>query len=199
MPEWPWRYRSRSKVISRDTPSHASDHLCLIWKESIQNCRRYRADTTCGTDGRTDGRTEWNQYTPPTTSLFGGYNELQCPLSTSWIEGTRWITSKKLKLNRQLVIIVENHILTDRTDERVDMRHTIIRPTSIGHKKNIITAENIYVIIATYIYFKVFEAKEFCRDQIHFSIWNTMQNTWKTFQNSMLFEYLERWKHKILT
>ena len=29
-------------------------------------------------DGRTDGRTEWNQYTPPPTSLFeggGGYNE----------------------------------------------------------------------------------------------------------------------------
>ena len=25
-----------------------------------------------GTDGRTDGRTEWNQYTPPTTSLCEG-------------------------------------------------------------------------------------------------------------------------------
>ena len=43
--EWPWRYRSRSKVITCDTPSHASDHLYQIWKESIQNCRRYRADT----------------------------------------------------------------------------------------------------------------------------------------------------------
>ena len=43
--KWPWRYRSRSKVITRDTPSHASDHLYQIWKESIQNCRRYRADT----------------------------------------------------------------------------------------------------------------------------------------------------------
>ena len=43
--EWPWRYKSRSKVITCDTPSHASDHLYQIWKESIQNCRRYRADT----------------------------------------------------------------------------------------------------------------------------------------------------------
>ena len=43
--EWPWRYRSRSKVITCDTPSHASDHLYQIWKESIQNCRCYRADT----------------------------------------------------------------------------------------------------------------------------------------------------------
>ena len=42
----------------RDTPSHGSDHLCLIWKESIHNCRWYGADTACGTDGRTDGRTE---------------------------------------------------------------------------------------------------------------------------------------------
>ena len=29
----------------------------------------------CGTDGQTDGRTEWNQYTPPTTSLCVGYNK----------------------------------------------------------------------------------------------------------------------------
>ena len=42
--EWPWRYRSRSKVTC-DTFSHASDHLYQIWKESIQNCRHYRADT----------------------------------------------------------------------------------------------------------------------------------------------------------
>ena len=43
--EWPWRYRSRSKVITCDTPSHASNHLYQIWKESIQNYRRNRADT----------------------------------------------------------------------------------------------------------------------------------------------------------
>ena len=43
--EWPWRYRSRSKVITCDTPSHASNHLYQIWKESIQNYRCYRADT----------------------------------------------------------------------------------------------------------------------------------------------------------
>ena len=71
---WPWRYRSRSKVIVCDTPSHGSDHLWLIWKESIQNCRCYRADTAGGTDGRTDGRTDGvKPIYPPTTSLFGGY------------------------------------------------------------------------------------------------------------------------------
>ena len=43
--EWPWRYRSRSKVITCDTPSQASDHWYQIWKESIPNWRRYRADT----------------------------------------------------------------------------------------------------------------------------------------------------------
>ena len=42
--EWPWRYRSRSKVITCDTPSHASNHLYQIWKESIQNYKRYRED-----------------------------------------------------------------------------------------------------------------------------------------------------------
>ena len=43
--KWPWRYRSRSKVITCDTPSHASNHLYQIWKESIKNCSYYRADT----------------------------------------------------------------------------------------------------------------------------------------------------------
>ena len=43
--EWPCRYRSRSKIITCNTPSHASYHLYQIWKESIQNYRRYRADT----------------------------------------------------------------------------------------------------------------------------------------------------------
>ena len=43
--EWPWRYRSRSKVITCNTPSHVSDHLYQIWKETIQNCRCYRAGT----------------------------------------------------------------------------------------------------------------------------------------------------------
>ena len=39
------RYRSRSRVIPCDTPSHAIDYLYQIWKESIQNCRYYRAET----------------------------------------------------------------------------------------------------------------------------------------------------------
>ena len=33
------------KSVTRDTPSNDSDHFCQILKESIQNCRRYRADT----------------------------------------------------------------------------------------------------------------------------------------------------------
>ena len=37
--------RSRSKVMTCNTPPHASDHLYQIWKESIQNCRRYRGNT----------------------------------------------------------------------------------------------------------------------------------------------------------
>ena len=37
--EWPWRYRSRSRVITCDTPSNAIDHLYQIWEESIKNCR----------------------------------------------------------------------------------------------------------------------------------------------------------------
>ena len=41
-----------------DTPSHGSDHLWLIWKESIHNCRCYRADTAGWTDGRTDEQTD---------------------------------------------------------------------------------------------------------------------------------------------
>ena len=43
--EWPWRYRSRSKVMTCNKPPQASDHLYQIWKESMQNCRYYRADT----------------------------------------------------------------------------------------------------------------------------------------------------------
>ena len=37
--QWPWRYMSRSQVITCNTPSHTSDHLCYIWKESIENWR----------------------------------------------------------------------------------------------------------------------------------------------------------------
>ena len=33
------------KGIICDTSSDASDHLWQIWKESIEDCRRYRADT----------------------------------------------------------------------------------------------------------------------------------------------------------
>ena len=66
-----------------DTPPHGSDHLWLIWKESIQNWRCYRADTAGGTDGRTDGqtdrRTEWNQYTPQQLCCSGGITRRNPP------------------------------------------------------------------------------------------------------------------------
>ena len=72
-----------------DTPSHGSDHLWLIWKESIQNCRCYRADTAGGTDGRTDGQTDGQTdgvkpIYPPTTSFFGGYNKTQIYRNTCY-------------------------------------------------------------------------------------------------------------------
>ena len=69
---------------------HASDHLCLIWKKSIQNCRRYRADTAC----KMNRRMECNQYNPQqlrcagakiTTLLCLGYNEAPCHLSSNKI------------------------------------------------------------------------------------------------------------------
>ena len=45
-------------VIVRDTPSHADDHICPIWKDSIQNYRCYRADTAHGTDRQMDRWTD---------------------------------------------------------------------------------------------------------------------------------------------
>ena len=33
------------KNVTSDTPSNNSYHLCQMYEESIQNCRRYRADT----------------------------------------------------------------------------------------------------------------------------------------------------------
>ena len=58
MAEWPWRYRSRSKVIVCDTPA---DHLCPIWKESIQKWRRHITERTRHggwTDRRMDIQTD---------------------------------------------------------------------------------------------------------------------------------------------
>ena len=34
-----------SKVFTRDTPSYVSGHLKQVWKESIRNVMRNRADT----------------------------------------------------------------------------------------------------------------------------------------------------------
>ena len=40
-----FKFPDSEKNVTRDTPSNDSDHLCHIWKESIQKCRHYRADT----------------------------------------------------------------------------------------------------------------------------------------------------------
>ena len=69
MAEWPWRYRSITRVIIHDTPYYTGDDLHLIWKKSTQNCRCYWVNTACGTDRQ--GRREWNQFTP-TISLCRG-------------------------------------------------------------------------------------------------------------------------------
>ena len=60
----------------------------FLWKEFIQNCRRYRANTTCGRDGQTDGRSKTNIYpqqlrcavcSRSSQFLFLSYN--RCPTS----------------------------------------------------------------------------------------------------------------------
>ena len=61
-----------------DTLSEVVWYDVQIWNGSNQNCRRYRADTGCRTDagrmqdGRTDGQTKWNQYTPQQLCCAGG-------------------------------------------------------------------------------------------------------------------------------
>ena len=40
-----FKFSDFEKNVTCDTPSNDSDHLCQIWEESIQICRRYRADT----------------------------------------------------------------------------------------------------------------------------------------------------------
>ena len=49
----------RSKVTMLDTPFHASDHLCSVWKESVQNCTCCRADTTRGKGWEVGWRRWW--------------------------------------------------------------------------------------------------------------------------------------------
>ena len=59
--------------------THLLKMLYKIYKYEMDPTRTVEAteqtrDAGQTRDGRTDGRTEWNQYTPPTTSLCGGYN-----------------------------------------------------------------------------------------------------------------------------
>ena len=45
-------------IFTRDTNSEVAWLDVWIWNGSNKNCRRYRADTECGTDGQTDERTD---------------------------------------------------------------------------------------------------------------------------------------------
>ena len=45
--EWPERYTSMSKVIMRDTVSHVSDPLCLIWKKIHPEIRELQSGQQC--------------------------------------------------------------------------------------------------------------------------------------------------------
>ena len=64
-----------ARNFTRDTPSEVAWSDVWIWNGSNQNCRRYRVDTGCGTDGQTDGRTDGvKPIYPLTTSLCRGYN-----------------------------------------------------------------------------------------------------------------------------
>ena len=107
MAEWPWRCRSRSMVIMHDTPSHASDHLCLISEESFQNCRSYRAEMECGMDEQTDRRMEWNWYVlPPNNFVVQGRgikNNILCCVG-DMISDT--ITETKQKAQQNCVLIL---------------------------------------------------------------------------------------------
>ena len=46
MAEWSWRYRSKSKVVVHGISPQASDQLCQIYKESIENSMGRRANMT---------------------------------------------------------------------------------------------------------------------------------------------------------
>ena len=94
MAELPWRYRSRSKVIANDTPSHASGHLCLVWKESIQNCKSYGADTECEMYGWTDGRRDGvKPISSPTTSLYTNVKLCSSYPVVEWVKDRAWLMS----------------------------------------------------------------------------------------------------------
>ena len=45
--EWPWRYRSKSKIVIHDTPSHSSVHVCQIWNESTKTFRFWHISQIC--------------------------------------------------------------------------------------------------------------------------------------------------------
>ena len=50
--------------LTHDTSSEVAWWYVQIWNGSNQNCRHYRADTGCGTDGRTDRQTSLSMNKP---------------------------------------------------------------------------------------------------------------------------------------
>ena len=88
----------------RDTPSHARDHLCPIWKESIQNCTSYRADTECGTDRESETNTPAQQLCCAGGITIHWQNQntstkLNCHLKKMW---NIWLHS----FNKQLCCVI---------------------------------------------------------------------------------------------
>ena len=60
--------RMTFKIYVKVRGQYANDHLCLRWKESMENCRSGHKMW----DRQTDGRTEWNQYTHQQLRCAGG-------------------------------------------------------------------------------------------------------------------------------
>ena len=62
------------KKTAKNTNFEILIRCIKMYKYEMDPTRTEGATERTWDAGRTDGRTEWNQYTPPTTLLCGGYN-----------------------------------------------------------------------------------------------------------------------------
>ena len=86
MAEWPWRYTSSSKVITHDTPPHASNYLChiiiLYDKSTLRTVgTSERMDTMDHKvmSGQTDKWTRWINTLPLICHWRHKYNNSNSP------------------------------------------------------------------------------------------------------------------------